>query len=314
VTNVLPDARAQTLAEQAHDWRKREVQAIGAAISTRSWHAVEQAYNSLRDKMDRAGCWNAPEEATPPASNPIDPAVSGLQPVAGHAEGCGAHDDYGCDCAPKVASEAEPCGYCGSSPCRCDRTDLCQAPGCDNPTDRGICDACDQWVSDQVASEAAMREADRALLERCQEELRLLRMKDTGAVYDIGLRSDLHAALHSSPSGASDGGEVEPVAWCSPGQLANLMDVDTDGGVYLPIRKTKRGNFTMPLYATTPGGDLLEQAARVGKAIEDAWNGSGSDGQRNDLPPIDLSEHERVHIGTAAIRAISPALDGKSRA
>ncbi len=51
------------LAQQAHEWRKREVQAIGAAISTRSWHAVEQAYNSLRDKMDRAGCWHAPTPA-----------------------------------------------------------------------------------------------------------------------------------------------------------------------------------------------------------------------------------------------------------
>jgi hypothetical protein len=36
---------------------------------------------------------------------PKDPAVSGLQPAAGHAEGCGAHDDYDCDCAPKVASD-----------------------------------------------------------------------------------------------------------------------------------------------------------------------------------------------------------------
>lgn len=41
-----------------------------------------------------------------------------------------------------------------------------------------------------------------------------------------------------------------PVAWCSPGQLANLTDVDADGGVYLPIRKTKRGNFIMPLFTT----------------------------------------------------------------
>lgn len=27
----------------------------------------------------------------------------------------------------------------------------CQAPGCDNFTDRGICRDCDQWVTDQVA-------------------------------------------------------------------------------------------------------------------------------------------------------------------
>jgi len=49
----------EVLKQQAHEWRRGEVQAIGAAISTRSWHAVEQAYNALRDKMDTAGCWHA---------------------------------------------------------------------------------------------------------------------------------------------------------------------------------------------------------------------------------------------------------------
>lgn len=38
-----------------NDLRRREVQAIGAAISTRNWHSLETAYNSLRDKLDRAG-------------------------------------------------------------------------------------------------------------------------------------------------------------------------------------------------------------------------------------------------------------------
>ncbi|WP_433910406.1 hypothetical protein [Sphingomonas yabuuchiae] len=69
--NMLDDAQAtnplavdavpagEVMKQQAHEWRRREVQAIGAAISTRSWHAVEQAYNSLRDKMDAAGCWHA---------------------------------------------------------------------------------------------------------------------------------------------------------------------------------------------------------------------------------------------------------------
>ena len=38
-----------------YDLRRREVQAIGAAISTRNWHSLETAYNSLRDKLDGAG-------------------------------------------------------------------------------------------------------------------------------------------------------------------------------------------------------------------------------------------------------------------
>ena len=48
------------LPEQAHGWRRKEVQAIGAAISNRDWHAVEAAYNALRDKMDAAGLWHTP--------------------------------------------------------------------------------------------------------------------------------------------------------------------------------------------------------------------------------------------------------------
>lgn len=32
--------------------RRREVQMMGAAISTRSWHDMENAYNQLRDKID----------------------------------------------------------------------------------------------------------------------------------------------------------------------------------------------------------------------------------------------------------------------
>lgn len=32
--------------------RRREVQMMGAAISTRNWHDMENAYNQLRDKID----------------------------------------------------------------------------------------------------------------------------------------------------------------------------------------------------------------------------------------------------------------------
>lgn len=38
---------------------------------------------------------------------PKDPAVSGFNPADGHAEGCGAHDDYDCDCASKVESDTD---------------------------------------------------------------------------------------------------------------------------------------------------------------------------------------------------------------
>lgn len=32
--------------------RQRSVQAIGAGLSRRDWHATETAYNELRDRMD----------------------------------------------------------------------------------------------------------------------------------------------------------------------------------------------------------------------------------------------------------------------
>jgi hypothetical protein len=67
------------------------------------------------------------------------------------------------------------------------------------------------------------------------------------------------------------------VAWCSPGQLANLMDVDIDGGVYLPIRKTERGNFTMPLYSHPavlhdPTHTREAEDERLRQALEDICN------------------------------------------
>jgi len=49
--------RAEGLIEAVsgeYGWRRREMQAIGAAISTRNWQALESAYNELRDKMDIA--------------------------------------------------------------------------------------------------------------------------------------------------------------------------------------------------------------------------------------------------------------------
>ena len=45
---------------------------------------------------------------------------------------------------------------------------------------------------------------------------------------------------------------VEAVAWISPGQLAEIEDGDDAAGTYLPIRKTRYGNFTTPLYAHPP--------------------------------------------------------------
>lgn len=62
--------------------------------------------------------------------------------------------------------------------------------------------------------------------------------------------------------------------------------------------------------ARTEGArELLALAERIGLAIEEAWNGSGSEGQRNDLPPIDLTAHERRHLGFAALAAMKDQAD-----
>lgn len=64
VWNTRAASQQDKLIEAAygeHGWRRREMQRIGAAISTRNWPALEQAYNELRDKMDRAAL--ASEEA-----------------------------------------------------------------------------------------------------------------------------------------------------------------------------------------------------------------------------------------------------------
>lgn len=45
-------------------------------------------------------------------------------------------------------------------------------------------------------------------LRRAQEELRLINMKDTGAIYDVGLRTDISAALAKAcPTPASVSGD-----------------------------------------------------------------------------------------------------------
>lgn len=52
------------------DVRRKEqlrIQAVGAAISRRDWHAVEQAYNAIRDEFDRRATPSSPVSAPSPA-------------------------------------------------------------------------------------------------------------------------------------------------------------------------------------------------------------------------------------------------------
>lgn len=109
-----------------YDLRRREVQAIGAAISTRDWHAVEQAYNSLRDKLDRAGFTVAgPRETGDALARAIFCAINDCDPVAEkphidaafegrpNCDGSRINADN-CRIAAQVALTASPATHAGS--------------------------------------------------------------------------------------------------------------------------------------------------------------------------------------------------------
>lgn len=90
--------RAEGLIEAVageHGWRRREVQAIGAAISTRNWQSLEAAYNELRDKMDRAIGGNACQSSGSADANSLMALI----------EGCPArHSMHGCPIAARAAA------------------------------------------------------------------------------------------------------------------------------------------------------------------------------------------------------------------
>ena len=105
-------------------------------------------------------------------------------------------------------------------------------------------------TTDQQAVTVAQETLNR-LREMIGEDGRLT-LKSDVKFAEIGRREVETVCMAIAVLASVSSASAEPVAWCSPGQLANLMDVDVDGGVYLPIRKTERGNFTMPLYSASP--------------------------------------------------------------
>jgi hypothetical protein len=56
-------------------------------------------------------------------------------------------------------------------------------------------------------------------------------------------------AAHRSQQEAAQ----EPVGYMSPKQLALIVDCDDESGVYIPLRRTPKGNFTLaPFTSTAP--------------------------------------------------------------
>lgn len=61
---------------------------------------------------------------------------------------------------------------------------------------------------------------------------------------------EIDAALAASQQ-ALEQTQVEALGFISPKQLSLICDPDEESGVYIPMRKTAAGNFTMALYAAT---------------------------------------------------------------
>jgi hypothetical protein len=59
-----------------------------------------------------------------------------------------------------------------------------------------------------------------------------------------------------------------PVLYVSAGQLGEVTDRADEGGTYLPVRKTPKGNFTMPLYAALPSDPVRQVAVRPLKWVD----------------------------------------------
>lgn len=72
----------------------------------------------------------------------------------------------------------------------------------------------------------------------------------TGELVTLGI--DHLDPLYTSPAQAAMPERAEPIGYMSPGQLYLIRDGEGEGGRYMPVRKTPRGLFTLPIYAAAP--------------------------------------------------------------
>ncbi len=113
-----------------------------------------------------------------------------------------------------------------------------------------------------VAEAAALRrERDEARRDR--DMLRLC-MNDAACRALVSERDELRTQVHIITSErdeladcvqslrAKHAEQAEPIGYLSPGQLYLIRDGDGEAGRYMPVRKTPRGLFTLPIYAAAP--------------------------------------------------------------
>jgi hypothetical protein len=75
----------------------------------------------------------------------------------------------------------------------------------------------------------------------------------------------------------------EAVAFMSPKQIPLIVDRDDESGVYIPMRKTPRGNFTMPLYTAPQPAAGVEGVEGVNYANKESASGRRIVELRSDL-------------------------------
>jgi hypothetical protein len=341
---VLPDTRAREGRKPGYYWVRRwEGDASRSAWEVaewrKAWWLIGYSTPMSDTEMESIGAPVSPLTATPPAS---DSAVPVGEPTDEMIAAAGMYldgDDYEWTArqvwsamlaaAPKVASEAQaeierlrgllidP----GMPPWEDARAVLVaelRKAGLDKRAERVAAAQPELIPSDialnllahasrpKFASEAAMREPLRFLLAATRDYLADAPVKN--AVHFAIEQAD--RVLHPSLSGASDGGEA---LIAGVKRALQNPDGDHDGWTDTGL---KHAFFRWPTIvhainaalATTPGGDLLEQAARACRNIAE-----------NSALVLDEHDarirHEGIVAGAQAceraIRAIPPALDGE---
>lgn len=103
----------------------------------------------------------------------------------------------------------------------------------------------------------------------------------------------------------------EPVAWASAGQLAAYIDRPPgEGSNYLPLRLTREGNFTLPLYTRpAPSGVDETGAVKESRRIEAWLRDQAAAGERACLQAVTGSQLERdLAAGCVALNRAADAL------
>lgn len=126
------------------------------------------------------------------------------------------------------------------------------------------------WGHDPAEYVGTFREALKTINSKSVEQVYLVATGETHEGQETYTRHDVRPplcdaeVLYSAPAVAAGAATEAPMLYASPEQAAALQDRlhDNEGGVYLPVRKTAAGKFTMPLYAapSVPSAPAAEVA------------------------------------------------------